>query len=415
MTQTGEDSSAPPTASATSNEDATVPGATEENEGACEEIAEGRIAIEKTELSHEQRVKAEMEASKDMKIGELRLKLQAMGILTNSFCEKSEFVQAYAEAVVKKAEQTEDNVDIDNADNPEAAGSTNDVKEAEWNDDDEDDDDDDEDPIEKLPSCVQHRVKKLKDLHDEREKAMESYLKERAALEAKYHAISKPFYDKRYDIIRGALDDEIENEAPTATDESKESSEKIAGVPQFWVCALGNMEVVAHMISESDVDCLESLIDIRCEDDEDGKGFTLRFIFAKNDYFENSELTKRYEVPNLLTADEPILKNVEGCDIKWKPGKSLTHRSVTKKQRGRGKNSGQLREVTTKQDTESFFHFFQPPKMPSFENMNEEEAERLEREFDQDYDIAQAFRSHIIPKAVLWFTGQVRKTESLVL
>jgi hypothetical protein len=41
------------------------------------------------------------------------------------------------------------------------------------------------------------------------------------------------------------------------------------------------------------------------------------------------------------------------------------------------------------------------------EDMNEQEAERLEHAFDEDYDIAQAFRSHIIPKAVLWFTGEV--------
>ena len=45
--------------------------------------------------------------------------------------------------------------------------------------------------------------------------------------------------------------------------------------------------------------------------------------------------------------------------------------------------------------------------MPKLEDMDENEAERLESAFDQDYDIAQAFRSHIVPKAVLWFTGEV--------
>ena len=45
--------------------------------------------------------------------------------------------------------------------------------------------------------------------------------------------------------------------------------------------------------------------------------------------------------------------------------------------------------------------------MPRLEDMDEQEANRLEKAFDEDYDIAQAFRSHIIPKAALWFTGMV--------
>ena len=38
------------------------------------------------------------------------------------------------------------------------------------------------------------------------------------------------------------------------------------------------------------------------------------------------------------------------------------------------------------------------------EDNNEEQADAVEQEFDLDYDIAQAFCSHIVPKAVLLFT-----------
>ncbi len=38
--------------------------------------------------------------------------------------------------------------------------------------------------------------------------------------------------------------------------------------------------------------------------------------------------------------------------------------------------------------------------------MNEHEADAMEEAFDHDYDVAQSFRSHIIPKAVMWFTGE---------
>jgi hypothetical protein len=39
-------------------------------------------------------------------------------------------------------------------------------------------------------------------------------------------------------------------------------------------------------------------------------------------------------------------------------------------------------------------------------DIDEEEADAIEEAFDHDYDVAQQFRSHIIPKGVLWFTGE---------
>ena len=138
-------------------------------------------------------------------------------------------------------------------------------------------------------------------------------------------------------------------------------------------------------------------------------GFELQFHFSPdNPYFTNTILTKRYEVPNLLTEDEPILKNVTGTTIDWKKGKSLTNKDVTKKQRKKGgRGAGQIRTVTKQERTDSFFHFFTPPKMPKFSDvMDEEEADAVEEAFDFDYDVAQAFRGHLIPKGVLWFTGE---------
>jgi nucleosome assembly protein 1-like 1 len=128
---------------------------------------------------------------------------------------------------------------------------------------------------------------------------------------------------------------------------------------------------------------------------------------------------------------------VQGCEIHWKPGKCLTHKIIKKKQRGKGKNAGQVRTIEKKEETESFFRWFSPPAMPGMptddeqlpsqeqdspatqpptaatqnpnhhpDNLDEEEAERLEELFDQDYEVAAAFRTQLIPKAYLWFTGQ---------
>ena len=70
-------------------------------------------------------------------------------------------------------------------------------------------------------------------------------------------------------------------------------------------------------------------------------------------------MTKRYEVPNLLLEDEPILKNVTGHDIHWEEGRSLIYREVKKKQRPKsGRRAVQICTVNKRESTDSFFHFF---------------------------------------------------------
>jgi len=131
--------------------------------------------------------------------------------------------------------------------------------------------------------------------------------------------------------------------------ELKHSDEKIVGCPQFWVCAISQHDTVAETLSEGDVDCLEYLRNISARDNEDGTGFTLKFDFQDNPYFENKFLEKRYDIPNFYMDDEPLLEKIDATEIKWKEGQSLTHKSVTKKQRAKsGKKAGQIRTVTQK-------------------------------------------------------------------
>eukprot|EP00581_Thalassiosira_minuscula_P017273 CAMPEP_0183727316 /NCGR_PEP_ID=MMETSP0737-20130205/25386_1 /TAXON_ID=385413 /ORGANISM="Thalassiosira miniscula, Strain CCMP1093" /LENGTH=444 /DNA_ID=CAMNT_0025958913 /DNA_START=110 /DNA_END=1444 /DNA_ORIENTATION=+ len=279
-----------------------------------------------------------------------------------------------------------------------------------------------------LPKCIMPRIDRLKDLNDARDDILEEYRVERAALELKYFEKMKPLYEKRRGVVSGDFDGDIEKEAKEAMkkeegedkvagegvvedvedEEDENGEEDVVGIPQFWACAMGHVDVIAELITEADVDCLDHLQDVTCTDFPDGLGFELHFHFNTNPFFTNTVLTKRYEVPNLLTEDEPILKNVTGTTINWKPNQSLTYKQITKKQRKKGgPNAGQIRTITKKERTESFFHFFTPPKMPGLmEVMDEEEAEAVEEAFDHDYDVAQAFRGHLIPKAVLWFTGE---------
>ena len=59
------------------------------------------------------------------------------------------------------------------------------------------------------PPLVARRVERLKHLNTERERVMEWYLEERAALEMKYSDLCKPLYEERGNVVAGRLDDEI--------------------------------------------------------------------------------------------------------------------------------------------------------------------------------------------------------------
>jgi len=316
---------------------------------------------------------------------------------------------------VEQVQDLIDKTNISKVDGDEDDDDDDDEEEEE--EDDSDDESSEEDILSTLPREVVRRVEKLKELNDARERVMEDYLKERAALEQKYLVRNKPLYEKRREVVNGNLDDAIDALVVPAEGEDSNEHEIHAparGVPQFWACCMSHLETVAELVTEQDVDCLEHLIDITCDDFPDGKGFTLNFYFEPNDYLEDEVLTKRYEIPNLLLDDEPILKSVTGCEIKWKYQRCLTHREIQKKQRSKsGRRAGQIRTVTKREHTDSFFHFFNPPKMPSLEEMDEDEADAIEEAFDHDYDVAQSFRSHIIPKAVLWFTGEALEEEVL--
>ncbi|KAL7437160.1 hypothetical protein ACHAXM_005463 [Skeletonema potamos] len=263
-----------------------------------------------------------------------------------------------------------------------------------------------------LPPCIHPRLDKLKALSEDRTQLLEQYLVERAQLEQKYSGLMKPLYEKRRDVVMGALDEDIAKESAAVTANNgaadQQQQQEVKGIPQFWACAMGHIDVIAELITDQDVDCLDHLMDITCDDFPDGSGFELHFHFSENDFFTNTVLTKRYEVPNLLTDDEPMLQNVTGTKINWKPNKSLTHRTISKKQRKKGgKNAGQVRTVQKTEKAESFFHFFTPPKMPELGDVvDEEEADAMEEHFDHDYEVACAVRGSLIPNAVHWFTGE---------
>lgn len=139
------------------------------------------------------------------------------------------------------------------------------------------------------------------------------------------------------------------------------------------------------------------------------QGFKLEFHFEPNPYFTNTVLTKEYDMMCAPEADDPFsfegpeIYRCRGCTINWKEGKNVTMKTLRKKQKH--KSRGIIRTVTKTVANDSFFNFFSPPTMP--EDVNTEDVdEDLRTLLTTDYEIGHYIRERIVPRAVLYFTGE---------
>ncbi|KAL6534967.1 Nucleosome assembly protein 1,2 [Orobanche hederae] len=253
------------------------------------------------------------------------------------------------------------------------------------------------DVLENLPPTVRKRVDTLREIQSQHDDLEAKFFEERAALEAKYQKLYQPLYTKRYEIVNGIV--EIEDSTTGAESEEK-------GVPDFWLNAMKNNEVLVDEISERDEDALKFLKDIKWARCDNPKGFKLEFYFNTNPFFKNSVLTKTY---HMIDEDEPILEKAIGTEIEWHPGKCLTQKILKKKPKKGSKNA---KPITKTEQCESFFNFFSPPQVPDDEDdIDEEAADELQNLMEQDYDVGSTIRDKIIPHAVSWFTGEAAQDD----
>ncbi|XP_039004889.1 nucleosome assembly protein 1;2-like isoform X2 [Hibiscus syriacus] len=265
------------------------------------------------------------------------------------------------------------------------------------------------DILERLSPNVKKRVEVLREIQGQHDELEAKFFEERAALEAKYQKLYQPLYAKRYDIVNGVGEAEAtSNESAMDQGEEKNAEEK--GVPDFWLIAMKNNDVLSEEITEHDEGALKYLKDIKWYRIEDPKGFKLDFYFNTNPYFKNTVLTKTY---HMIDEDEPILEKAIGTEIEWYPGKCLTQKLLKKKPKKGSKNA---KQITKTEDCESFFNFFNPPQLPDDdEDIDEDTAEELQNLMEQDYDIGSTIRDKIIPHAVSWFTGEAMEGDELEL
>jgi nucleosome assembly protein 1-like 1 len=272
--------------------------------------------------------------------------------------------------------------------------------------------------LKQLPANVRRRVHGLKGVQKEYTEVHEKFLDEMRELERRYESLYAPHYDKRRQIVQGIIEpteEEISKgskvmEIKDDDDEPKADESAPKGIPDFWLNALKNNEMVDDIIVQRDEACLKHLTDITSKNfDDPTKGFTLTFHFDENPFFTNSVLTKTY---HLAEDDEILIEKCEGCTINWHPGQDLTVNIKQKKQRQKGgKNT---RVVTKSEPCDSFFNFFNPPKMPEDddddEDMDEEALDEIEEKIEHDYEVGRSIKDRVIPRAVDWFTGEAITT-----
>merc|ERR1719384_2105901 len=284
--------------------------------------------------------------------------------------------------------------------------------------------------IASLPAPVKRRLNALKRIQLESTKIEAKFYEEVHKLECKYHEMYKPLYDQRAKITKGEYEpnedecewpsDDEEDEEELAGDmkdkakledekAKKEKEEKeMKGVPEFWLTIFKNVDMLQEMVQEADEPLLHKLTDIAVTFSEQPMGFTLHFYFAPNDYFSNLILTKEYEMKCEPSEDDPFsfegpeIFKCKGCTINWKEGKNLTVKTVKKKQKHKSK--GNVRTITKQVKNDSFFNFFDPPPIP--EDPEAEVDAETQELLTSDFEIGHYIRERVIPRAVLFFTGE---------
>ncbi|XP_068169952.1 nucleosome assembly protein 1-like 4a isoform X1 [Antennarius striatus] len=279
-----------------------------------------------------------------------------------------------------------------------------------------------------LPKVVKRRVNALKRLQVQCTNIEAKFYEEVHELERKYAAIYEPLLEKRRDIVTGTVEptdqecewhSDREEEEELAAEVKKKATieeakkeeampeEDPKGIPDFWITIFKNVDMLNDMLQEHDEPILKHLKDIQVKFSEPGQpmSFTLEFHFEPNGYFNNAVLTKVYKMRSEPEASEPFsfegpeIIDCEGCQIDWHKGKDVTVKIIKKKQKHKGR--GTVRTVTKQVPNDSFFNFFNPVKASPDEDMDEESEFTLAT----DFEIGHFFRERIVPRAVLYFTG----------
>ncbi|NP_001153364.1 nucleosome assembly protein 1-like isoform 1 [Nasonia vitripennis] len=288
--------------------------------------------------------------------------------------------------------------------------------------------------IEHLPAPVKRRIKALKQLQLKTTHIEAKFYEEVHALECRYYQLCAPYYEQRSNVVSGIYEPkdeeclwESEDEEEISTDlkskvkiievkdeaqikkDNSADDENVKGIPDFWLTIFKNVGMLAEMLQEHDEPILKHLYDIKVLFlEKDPMGFVLEFHFSPNDYFSNSVLTKEYHMKCVPEKDDPFsfegpeIYKCKGCIIDWKKGKNVTVKTIKKSQKH--KSRGSKRTVTKTVQNDSFFNFFTPPIVP--DDADAEVDDETQVLLTSDFEIGHYIRERIVPRAILYFTGE---------
>ncbi|KAL2094140.1 hypothetical protein ACEWY4_011452 [Coilia grayii] len=277
-----------------------------------------------------------------------------------------------------------------------------------------------------LPKAVKRRVHALKRLQLQYAHTEAKFYQEVHELERKYAALYQPLFDKRRSVVTGAAeptDEECEWQSDREEDEDlteglkkkavleekSDAGEAPKGIPEFWLTIFRTVPMLSEMLQEHDEPILKHLQDITVKFSEPAQpmSFILEFHFEPNSFFSNTVLTKLYKMKAEPDDTDPFsfegteIVDCEGCTISWSKGKDVTVKAIKKKQKHKGR--GTVRTITKQIPQDSFFNFFNPIKEASADG---EVDEDLDLTLTADFEIGHLFRDRIVPRAVLYFTGE---------
>lgn len=278
-----------------------------------------------------------------------------------------------------------------------------------------------------LPSEVRNRIKALKKLQKDVLQNEVKFYNDLHQLELKYQVYTSKIYKKRGKIIKGKVevtnDDCTFNDGTESPDEDDpaikeerskfklikklESSSK--GIPGFWLNVMKSSCLTCDLVTDVDEPILEYLVDVAVILHQQ-PGFTLYFEFSTNPYFKNKVLTKEFILKCELDLergwrfDGPEVTAANGCVIEWYDGMDTTRVVKEKKSckwvEGKGRVVLPEKEVSV---TDSFFNFFNNER----DDGADQEYFGLQRKYVRlmELMLGMYFREEIIPRAVLYFTG----------
>jgi len=202
------------------------------------------------------------------------------------------------------------------------------------------------DPSEPEPDFnPQHE--KLEKIQSEIEKLNDEATDEILLVEKKFNGLRKPYYKQRNDVIRE--------------------------IPEFWLRAFMNHQMLSTLLDEADQDVFKHLKELNVEDFDDVKsGFKVTFTFDANPYFKNKVLFKefRYNQEGQLT--------VTPSKIEWQAGKDLTQNPSPSTELGKRQHDNDLMT--------SFFNWFNPE--------------------DQDLDLGETIKEELWPNPAKYYHGE---------